>query len=166
MSMAVGSAIGRKVAKIASAKTKTIQPIAAQNSQPSRLPLRAGAETASLARSSSSVAMTDPGIEDGVEQIDNEVQDDEAGGDQQHHPLQDDEIVGEDRADEEPADAWKRKDRLDDQRAADQPADIDAGDRHQRQRRGLERMYEQDARRRQALGLGQRDIVFLQGRDH
>src|SRR5262245_38410123 len=130
MSMAVGSGSGRTVAKIASAKTKIIQTIAAQNSMPSRLPLRAGRETASPARSSSSVAMADPGVENGVEQVDDEVHDDEARGNQQHHALQDDEVAREDRADQQPADAGKRKDGLDDQRAANQPADIDPGDRH------------------------------------
>src|SRR5690349_11096063 len=126
MSMAVGSGIGSTVAKIATANTKMIQTIAAQNSMPSRLPFFAGSETASSARSSSSVAMTDPGIENGVEQIDDEVHDDEARRHQQHHPLQNDKVAGEDRADQQPADAGKRKDRLDDQCAADQPADIDA----------------------------------------
>src|SRR4030095_14465800 len=120
MSIAAGAGIASTVAKIATAKTKTIQPIAAQNSQPSRLPLRAGWETASSARSSSSVAMTDPGIEDGVEHIDDEVHDDETRGNQQHHALQDNEVAREDSADQQAADAGKRKDGLDDQRAADQ----------------------------------------------
>ena len=90
----------------------------------------------------------------------------EAHGDQQHHALQDDEIAGIDRADQKPADPRQRKDRFDDHRAADQSPDIDSGDRDQRQRRRFQRMHEQDARRLQSLGLGQRDIVFLQGRDH
>ena len=45
--------------------------------------------------------MADPGIEDGVEQIDDEVHDDEAGANQQHHALQDDEVAREDRADQQ-----------------------------------------------------------------
>src|SRR3954463_9351624 len=134
MSMVVGSGIGSTVAKIARAKTKMIQTVAAQNSTPRRLPFFAGAETASSARSSSSVAMTDPGVENGVEQVDDEIHDDEARGHQQHHALQDDEIAREDRADQQPADARQRKDRLDDQCTADQAADVDAGDRHQCQR--------------------------------
>src|SRR3954468_13762167 len=119
MSMVVGSGIGSTVAKSARAKTRTIQTVAAQNSTPRRLPFFAGAETASSARSSSSVAMTDPRVEHGIEQVDDEVHDDEACCYQQHHALQDDEIAGKDRADQEPADAGKRKDCLDDQRAAD-----------------------------------------------
>src|SRR5688572_2449149 len=122
MSIAVGSGIGSTPAKIASANTRTIQPIAAQNSMPKRRPLRAGAETASSARSSSSVAMADPGIEDGVEHIDDEVHNDEAAADQQHHALQNDEIAGEDGTDQQSADPRQGKNSLDDQRTADQPA--------------------------------------------
>src|SRR4029079_5012127 len=120
MFIAAGSGIGSSVAKIATAKTKIIQTIAAQNRMPSRLPFGTGADTASSARSSSSVAMTDPGVEHGIEQVDDEIHNDEARSHQQHPPLQDDEIAGEDRADQEPADTGKCEDRLDDQRAADQ----------------------------------------------
>ena len=76
------------------------------------------------------------------------------------------EVAGIDRADQKPADPRQREDRFDDHRAADQAADIDAGDGDQGQRRRLQRMHEQDARRLQALGLGHRNVVFLQGRDH
>src|SRR5262245_61193007 len=102
--MSVGLGNGSTVAKIATANTKVIQPIAAQNSMPSRRPFRAGWLTASSATSSSSVAMANPGIENGVEQIDDEVHDDEARANQQHHPLQDDQVAREDRADQQPAD--------------------------------------------------------------
>src|SRR5512144_3209681 len=105
MSMSVGLGSGRTVAKIATANMKIIQPIASQNSVPSRRPLRAGWVTASSAISSSSVAMANPGIENGVEQVDDEVHDDEAGTDQQHHSLQDDQVARQDRADQQPADA-------------------------------------------------------------
>src|SRR6476660_7251288 len=155
ISMSVGLGSGSTVAKIATANTKIIQIIAAQNSMPSRRLLRTRAATASSARSSSSVAMADPRIEHGGEHVDDEVHDDEAGGDQQHDALQDDQVAREDRADQQPADAGKGKNRLDDDGAANQPTDIDAGDRHQSQRRGFERMHEQDARRLQALGLGE-----------
>src|SRR2546426_5001551 len=133
MSMSVGLGSGSTGAKTATANMKIIQPIASQNSVPSRRPLRAGWATASPATSSSSVAMANPGIENCVEQVDDEVHDDEARTDQQHDTLQDDEVAREDRADQQPADARESKNRLDDDGAADQPADIDAGNRHQRQ---------------------------------
>src|SRR5712675_1632178 len=150
MSISVGLGSGRKSAKIATANTSTTQPIAAQNSGPSRRPRFAGCAWIPSSSVSSSVAMTNPGVENGVEQIDDEVHDDEAGSDQKHHALQDDEVARTDRTDQKPADSGQREHRLDNDGAADQPADIDAGDRHQRQRRRLQRMHEQDARRRQA----------------
>src|SRR5580698_6354801 len=135
MSMSVGLAIGRTSAKIATANTRIIQANAIQNSGPNRRARQTGAATAtSSLRASSSVAMADPRIEHGVEQVDDEVHDDEAGGDQQHGALQNNQIARVDRADQEPPDARQSEDRLDDDGAADQPADIDAGDGHQRER--------------------------------
>ena len=87
-------------------------------------------------------------------------------GDEQHGALQDDQIARVDRADQQAADARQRKDRLDDQRAADQAADIDAGDRDQRQRRWFQACTNRMRDGLQALGLGDRDIVLLQGGDH
>src|SRR4051794_21352673 len=134
MSISVGLGSGRMSARIATAKTRPIQPIAIQNKSPSRLGRRAGVAATSSWSASSSVAMANPRIENGVEQIDDEVHHHEAHGDHQHRSLQDDQIAGVDRTDQKPADSRQRKDRLDDQRAADQSADIDAGDRDQRQR--------------------------------
>src|SRR5882757_11107002 len=145
MSISVGLGSGRKSAKIATANTSTTQPIAAQNSGPSRRPRFAGCAWIPSSSVSSSVAMADPGVENGVEQIDDEVHDDEACGDQQHYALQDDEIARADRADQKPADSREGEHCFNDNSAADQAADIDAGDRHQRQRRRLQRMHEQDA---------------------
>src|SRR5258705_4824599 len=149
MSISVGLGSGRKSAKIATANTSTTQPIAAQNSGPSLRPRFGGCTWSPSSSVSSSVAMTNPGVEDGVEQIDDEVHDDEAGSDQKHHALEDYEVAGADRADQKPADSGQRQHRLDNDAAADQPADIDAGDRHQRQRRRVQSMHDQDARRRQ-----------------
>src|SRR6267154_1865840 len=132
MSMSVGPN-GNRPAKAAAATTRLIQAIAAQNSGPSRR-VRLIARTATSSMPSSSVAMTDPGIEDGVEHIDNKVQEHEAGGDEQHDTLQNDQIPGVHRADQKPADPRKCENRLHDQGAADQAADIDAGDRHEGQR--------------------------------
>src|SRR6185369_110140 len=166
MSMSVGLGSGSTGARIATANMKIIQPIAIQNSSPNRRPRFAGCAVTPSSIVSSSVAMTNPGVEDGVEQIHNEVHDHETGGNDQHHTLQDDEVAGINRADQEPADPRKREDRLHDDGAADQSPDIDAGDRDQRQRGRFQRVHERDARALQSLGFRQRDIVFLQGRDH
>src|SRR5437868_10910364 len=98
ISVELGS--GRKSAKIATANTSTIQPIAAQNSGPSLRPRFSGRACSPSSSVSSSVAMTNPGVEDGVEQIDDDVHDDEAGGDQKHHALEDDEVARTDRTDQ------------------------------------------------------------------
>src|SRR6266702_6276608 len=129
MSMSVGLGSGSTSADIATANAKIIQPIAIQNSRPSRRPRRAGACPTPSSMLSSSVAMTDPRIESGVEHIDDEVDQHEARTDQQHHALQDDEIAGVDRADQQPADTRQRKNRLHDQRPADQSSDTNSGDR-------------------------------------
>src|SRR4051794_27876228 len=166
MSMSVGLGSGSTGARIATVNMKIIQPVAIQNSSPNRRPRFAGCAATPSSMVNSSVAMTNPGIEDGVEQIDDEVHDHEAGGDDQYHPLQDDEIAGIDRANQQPTDPRQREDRLHDNSTADQSPDIDAGYRDQSERRGLQRMYEQDARGFQSLGFRQRDIIFLQGCDH
>src|SRR5690348_1124618 len=158
MSMSVGDGSGSRSANSATAKTSSIQPAAAQNTGPSRRPRRAGAAAPLSSRLRSSVAMADPRIKNSVEHVDNKIHDDEARGDQQHHALHDDEIAGVDRADNQPADPRQRKNRLHDQGTADQTADIDAGDRDERERGRLQRMNEQDAPRRQALGPGKRDV--------
>src|SRR4051812_7282114 len=109
MSMSVGLGSGSTSARIATANTNIIQPIAIQNSGPSRRPRRAGKAVTSSLMVSSSVAMADPGIENGVQQVDNEIYQHEAGGHQQHHALQDDEVAGVDRADQKPANSRQRK---------------------------------------------------------
>ena len=59
--------------------------------------------------------MADPRIEHGVEHVDDEVDDHEAGGHEQHDALQDHEVAGVDGADQQPADARQGEDGLDDQ---------------------------------------------------
>src|SRR5256885_3695626 len=145
MSMSVGLGSGSTGARIATANMKIIQPIAIQNSSPNRRPRFAGCAATPSSMVISSVAMTNPGIKDGVEQIDDEVYDHEAGGNDQYHPLQDDEITGIDRANQQPTDPRQREDRLHDNRTADQSPDIDAGYRNERQRRWFQRMHEQNA---------------------
>src|SRR5229473_8153531 len=126
MSMSVGLWIGSMPASAAASPISTIQATAARNSAPTRRRWRAG-ETSAGSPSISSTAMADPRIEHGVEHVDDEVHRHEANGDEQDHALQDDEVAGVDRADQQAADAGQREDGLDDQRAADQPADVDAG---------------------------------------
>src|SRR5690242_15302943 len=111
MSISVGLGSGSRSAKIATANTRTIQPAATQNSKPSRRPrgTRSAAASSSL-RSSSSVAMTNPRVEHGVEQIDDEIDEDVSGSNEQDDALQDDQIARVDRADQQPAQSRQGKD--------------------------------------------------------
>src|SRR5271169_5870799 len=86
MSMSVGLGNGKRFASTATAKTKINQTIAAQKSGPSRRVRLSGPEATSSSRTSSSVAMAQPGIEDGVEHIDDKVHQHVAKGHDQHHP--------------------------------------------------------------------------------
>src|ERR1700733_8094301 len=109
MSMSVGLGNGNRPASAEAAKTKTIQTIAVQNSGPSRRVRLIGPTATAWSMPSSSVAMTNPGIEHGIQQVDDEIDQHEAGGDQQHHTLQNDQIAGIDRADQKPADSRQGK---------------------------------------------------------
>src|SRR5258708_32205223 len=144
MSMSVGLSNGSRLASAAATKTKVIQAIAAQNSGPSRRVRETGLTATSSPMLSSSVAMSDPGIEDGVQHVDDEVHHHEACGDQQHHALQDNQVARIDRADKKPADPRKCKNCFDDQRAADQSPDVDSGYRDKSQRRGFQGVHEKD----------------------
>src|SRR5258708_34066857 len=152
MSRSVGLGNGNTPTSPAAANMRMIQAIAAQNSGPSRRVRLTGLTATSWSMPSSSVAMADPRVEDGVEHVDNEVHDHEACGDQQHHALQDDQGTGIARADKKPGDSRQSKDRFDDHRAADQSPDVDSGYRDERQRRRFQGVHKKDARRFQPLG--------------
>src|SRR3954451_7586790 len=136
MSMSSGPCGSSTAAKVETITTKPIQPSASQNRFPVRR-VRLTGLTIAVSMPMSSTAMANPRIEHGVTQIDNEIHQHEAAGDEQHHALQDDQVAGVERADQQPADPRQRKNRLHDQGPADQPADIDSGDGDQRQRRGF-----------------------------
>src|SRR5258708_1797356 len=102
MSMSVGLGSGNRFANAAAEKTKIIQTTAAQKSGPSRRVRLTGLTATSSLMESSSVAMTDPRIEGGIEQIDDEIHQHETRADQQYHALQDDQRAGVDRADQKP----------------------------------------------------------------
>src|SRR6185437_732513 len=121
ISMSVGLGSGSTPASAAAASTSRVQPAAIQNSVPSRRVRLTGLTTMASSISSSSVAMADPGIENGVEQIDHEIHQHVAASHEQHHALQDDEVAGVDRAQQQPADAGQREHGFDDHGAADQP---------------------------------------------
>src|ERR1700730_16368764 len=114
MSISVGLGSGSRLANAATAKTKISQATAIQNSVPSRRGRLTGLTATSSSMLSSSVAMTNPGIEDGIQHIDNEVHQHVADRHEQHHALQNNQIAGKDGAEQQPADPRQRKNRLDD----------------------------------------------------
>src|SRR6185503_11528696 len=122
MSMSVGLGIGSRSAKMAPSATRAIQISEAMNRPPTRRrrPSRATGEVSTPTSSAapSRTAMADPGVEDGVKHVDDEVHHHEADGDEQHRALQDDEVASVDRADQQPANARQGEDRFDDHRAA------------------------------------------------
>src|SRR3954447_15668830 len=134
MSMSVGLGNGKKPASAAAATMKMVQAIAAQNSHPSRRDGVAGLSATCSSMLSSSVAMAYPGIENGIEHVDNKIHQHEPSGDEQHHSLQNDQIPGVDGRNEQPANSRQGEDGLNDQRPADQAADVDSGDRDQGER--------------------------------
>src|SRR3979411_1107736 len=129
---------GNRPASAAAAKTKIIQAIAAQNSGPNRRGRGTGLAAISSSMLSSSVAMTDPRIEDGVEHVHNEVHQHVATGNEQYHTLQDNEVAGKDGAQQQPADSGPRQNRSDNNPPPDQTADIEAGYGNKGQRRRLQ----------------------------
>src|SRR5690606_1188738 len=89
----------------------------------------------SRSRPPSGAGMADPRVEDGVEHVHQEVDEHVAHRDDRHQALQGDVLAGDDRLVEQQADAGQREDHLDDDRTADERADVEAGDRQQRQAR-------------------------------
>src|SRR5215213_10456846 len=166
MSMSVGLGSGNAPAKAARRRMNMVQTAAAQNSGPNRRARLTGVIATSSLMLSSSVAMTYPWVKHRVEHVDNEVHQHETTGDEQHHPLENNEVPGVDCPDEQPTEARQCENRLDNHRAANQAADVDAGDGDEGQRGRLQRVNKQDAGRLKSLCLGQCDVVLLQRRDH
>src|SRR5947208_17073980 len=113
ISISVGLGIGSRSATAAATTTRPIQLTASQKSKP-RLGRRRTwlSAIAPISMSTSLVGMTDPGIEHGVEHVDEEIDDHEPGGHEQDDALQDHEVARIDGPDEEPADARQGEDRL------------------------------------------------------
>src|SRR5438067_9467328 len=100
----------------------------------------AAAGTSAARTTASSDATTpDPRVEIGVEEIDEEVDDDVDEGDQEDGALHHCVVVLLRRGDNHGTEPGQREDLLDDDRAADQPAHADAGQRDERERRRGER---------------------------
>src|SRR5690606_28062110 len=100
--------------------TSTGSPSTAPGSPP------AGARVVVWAAASSS-SIADPRIEHGVEEVDGDVHEDVADGDERDQRLDGDVLPLADRLEDQGAEPRQREDDLDDQRAAHQRADVEAG---------------------------------------
>src|SRR5688572_10843066 len=107
--------------------------------------------------------MADPGVEDGVEEVDGEVDQHEGGADEDYTSLHHEVVVLEDAPDDGVAEALHAEDALDDERPADELTDADAGDGEEREARGSQGVPEQDVPGGHPLGLGHPDVVLLEG---
>src|SRR5262245_25552961 len=87
----------------------------------------------------------DPRVEHGVQEVDEEVDEHEQDGDHEDVALQLDVLTGEDRLADLLAHPRDPEDDLDDDRAADEHADVEAGDREERQARWAQRVAPEDA---------------------
>ena len=96
------------------------------------------------ASATSSTDMAHPWVESGVEQIDEEVDQHEADGDDDHDALDDEEVLLEDGGPDLRAEARQREDRLDDEGAADERRRLQAEDGQQRERRRAQGVGEED----------------------
>src|SRR5262249_27251881 len=110
-------------------------------------------ESRRLARDSpgSSSGMADGRVEDRVEKVRSEVGEDVPDSDDEYQALHDEVLAAADGIDESQAHARKAEQILDDDSAANERTDVDAGDREQRERRRAERVANQDAPGRQTL---------------
>src|SRR5579862_6952564 len=145
-SVLLGLGSGSTAARIAPSTTTMIQPDETQNTGPNRrLTVSSGSggcasstatgrpsRTSGATGSSDGAGMADPGVEEGVDEVDDEVDDDVAGSDDEHRALHDEVVAGEDRLHGEAAHTPEPEDHLDDERAADEAAELQPGHRHQR----------------------------------
>src|SRR5574341_412304 len=120
------------------------------------------------ARSSSNPAslQPDPRIEVRVHHVHDEVHQHERGREQEHGRLDHGIVAVVDRLHGQPPDARPREDRLRDHRAAEERAELDADDRHDRDRGVLERVLPHDGRVRHPLGARRPDVILVQHIEH
>ena len=94
MSMSVGLGSGSRSASAAASTINPIQPSANQNSQPNLArPAHSSAAASAAPIAALLMRMAHPGVEHGIEHVDQEVDDHEARRHEQHDALQDHEIA-------------------------------------------------------------------------
>src|SRR5262249_35894920 len=105
-------------------------------------------------------AEPDAGVEIGGEDGGDQVRQDVADREEEHHALDDEEIPAEDGVDHQPADARQGKERLGDDRVAEQAADLEPDHGDDGDERVLEGVLGDDHSLAQALGLRRAYVVL------
>src|SRR5690606_24390318 len=90
-------------------------------------------------------SVADAGIEEGIGDVDRQIDEDVDQREQQDHPLDDGIVALQHRVDDEPAEAGDVEDGLGDDHTADQGSDADADYSHDRHGGILERMQQEHA---------------------
>src|SRR6185295_17196236 len=107
-----------------------------------------------------SLVETDPRIDEPIEDVDEEIAEDEAHGDQQHDTLHERVVAGEDRVHHQAADAGQREDVLGDDGAADQRAELEPEHGDHRDQGVAQDVTAHHAPLRQALGARRAHVVL------
>src|SRR2546428_256025 len=131
-------------------------------------PLMARGSLARCSRSSVIVSsgVPDPWIQEGVREIDDQIDDDERERRYQGEALDLLVVARDDGVDAEGAEARHREERLHHDRASDEEADLEAHDGHGRDQRVLQRVLQHDRSLAQALGARGRDVLGADDLEH
>src|SRR5262245_56620516 len=108
------------------------------------------------------LAESDSGIDVSIGDVDQDVDQHVGGGDEQHGALHEREVLREDAADDEAAETGPAEDGLDDDRAGQEIAKLQAEDRDHRNERVLQGVAHHDAPPRQALGARGPHVVLAE----
>src|SRR5256885_8984745 len=111
-------------------------------------------------------AEPDARIEIRVEDVHDQVRQDVADGEEEHHALDDEEIPAEDGVDHQPADTGQGKERLGDDGVAEEAADLESDHGDDGDERVLEGVLGNDHSLAEALGLRRAHVVLAQHFEH
>src|SRR5262249_24077696 len=108
----------------------------------------------------------DSRIDEGVEDVHDQVDPDDHEAGHDHHALHQREVALEDALVEQAADAGPREDHVDDDGGVDHHDQVDAGQREDRDERVLERVQGDDHEVRKTLEPGELDVLAAQHLQH
>src|SRR5262245_9963328 len=118
------------------------------------------AVVAIVAMASCPSVQPDAWVEPSVEQVDHQIDENEAGRDKEHETLDEVEVTARGRIDEQFADAIDVEHLLGDHQAADQEGELEADHGNDRQQRVAQGVAPHNEPGPHALGLGGADIVL------